>query len=204
MPDLVTALLHEFSAVEWLAAAATLANVWLLVRADVRNFPVGVVSVLLYAWVFWKSALYANLALQLAYYLPFQFIGWWTWLRTGPQHDDDLPVRRLSWHRNALWAALTVAGSLALGFVLQHHTEGHAPFLDAGTTVASLVGQYFLTRKWLENWIYWIVVDVVYAFWLFPDQHLWASALLYVVLLVLACIGYARWIRAARQGLAHA
>ncbi len=201
MPDY--AWLHEFTTVEWIAAIATLLNVWLVVKADVRNFPVGVVAVLAYAWVFWKSQLYANLVLQLVYYLPFQFIGWWVWLRTGPAHDDDLPIRRLSFRENAAWLGGTLAASVAVGVVLARMTDGHAPFLDASTTVASVVGQYMLTRKWLENWYYWLVIDAVYAFWLFPSQHLWASTGLYVILPVLAVIGAARWTKAAQRGAVH-
>jgi len=196
-------LLKQLSPVEWVAAVATLINVWLTVRADIRNYVFGIVGVVLYAWVFWTQSLYANAGLQVLYYLPMQFIGWWVWLRTGPKREDDLPVGRLSTRANLGWAVATVLGTVAVGLLMDRTTDNPQPYVDGFTTVASVVGQYMLARKWLENWWYWIVVDVVYAGYLFPKMGLWVSAGLYVILLVLCIVGLRGWLEANRKGAAH-
>ena len=65
---------------------------------------------------------------------------------------------------------------------------------NAAVTAMSITAQYLLTHKRIENWILWIAVDVLYAFWIFPTQHLYVSAVLYFVLLVLAAIGLVQWL----------
>lgn len=196
--------LKQMTWVEWGAAAFTLVNVWLVARADIRNYPFGVVSVILYAWVFWTQHLYANFWLQLAYYLPMQFIGWWVWLRTGPEKDDDLPVVGLSPRARLGWIGATAVGTGLAGLLMARTTNNPQPYVDAFTTVGSVIGQYMLTRKWMENWIAWLAVDVVFVFWLFPRAGLWASTVVYAVLMVICAIGLAKWIEAAGQGKAHA
>jgi nicotinamide mononucleotide transporter len=194
----------ELGALEWAAVSTTLVNVWLTIRADIRNFIFGIVAVVLYGILFWQQKLYANMALQFAYYLPMQAVGWWIWLRTGPKKDDDLPIRRLSWRSRCWWLLGTGWTTVLVGWALAKFTDGHIPYLDAGTTAASIVGQYLLTRKWVENWAFWIGVDIVYVGWVFPCQKLWLSTGLYFVLLVMSAIGLRAWLRAEKKGLVHA
>lgn len=196
----LSALLHELSAIEWFAVVATLLNVWLVMRADTRNFPIGIVSVIAYAYVFWSAKLYANFALQLIYYLPMQVIGWWVWLRTGPKKDDDLPIKTLTLSQNGLWIIVTAIGTGIAGYLLSFTTDGHIPYVDAFTTALSVIGQYMLTRKWMENWFYWIVADIIYVFWLFPSQKLFVSTGLYTVLLIMAVNGLLKWRKASLVG----
>jgi nicotinamide mononucleotide transporter len=94
------------------------------------------------------------------------------------------------------WAAgLAVAGlvtTLCLGLALKYRTDAALPFPDAATTAFSLAAQWMATRKWLENWLVWIVVDVAYVA-VCVSQHLYAMAALYAVFLVLAVLGYKEW-----------
>jgi nicotinamide mononucleotide transporter len=196
--------LKQMTWVEWLAAAFTLVNVWLVSRADIRNYPFGIVSVILYAWVFWTQRLYANFWLQVAFFLPMQFIGWWVWLRTGPEKDDDLPVAGLSTTARAGWIGASIVGTGLVGLLMSRTTNNPQPYVDAFTTVGSVIGQYMLTRKWMENWIAWLAVDVVFVFWLFPRAGLWASTGVYAILMAICVMGLLKWIRAAREGAAHA
>lgn len=185
---------------EGLAAAATLVNVWLLVRASIWNWPWGAIAVVAYAVVFWRSRLWSSMALQLAYYLPMQLVGWWSWSRTGPAGDDDLPVTTLSPRARLAWVAGGAVLALALGGAMARLGAAQS-WGDAGVTAASVVGQALMTRKKLEHWACWIVVNVTYAAWLLPRQGLWLSAALYAVLLVLAVRGWRTW--AASLGGAH-
>ena len=196
--SILQAIAAELSWVEIAAAVATLVNVVLVARNSIWNWIWGIVAVALYAYVFWSRSLFSSLALQVIYYLPMQFYGWWVWLRCGPQRDDDLPITQLSWSARAFWLAVNVPLTLALGYAMSERGAAMS-YTDAAVTSLSIVAQYLLTQKRIENWLFWIAVDIVYAFYLFPSQKLYVSAGLYGVLLILATLGFLQWHRLMRQ-----
>jgi nicotinamide mononucleotide transporter len=189
------------SLIEWVAAITTLVNVYLVLKNSIWNWLWGFIATALYAYVFWKSELYSNMWLQIAFYLPMQVIGWWMWLRGGPKKDDDLPITRLSNPARATWFLISLPVAAAWGgaawwlAVQAHQPIPVLPVLcaDAFTTGMSVIGQILLTRKHIENWAWWVVVNVIYAFYLLPAQKLWVSSGLYVILLVMAVLGWREW-----------
>ncbi|HUQ13486.1 MAG TPA: nicotinamide riboside transporter PnuC, partial [Novosphingobium sp.] len=98
------------NALEWLAAALGVANIALLVRRSVWNYPFGMAMVALYGAVFWQARLYAEAGLQ-AFFFAAQAWGWWLWVRVG-RDDDRVPVRWLDGPSRAVWAVVTAALSL--------------------------------------------------------------------------------------------
>jgi nicotinamide mononucleotide transporter len=86
---------------------------------------------------------------------------------------------------------------------LIHRSASQTPLLivslDAWTTAASVIGQYLMTRKYIENWIVWFLADVIYTFLLFPMQKLYPTTLLYFILTLMAVQGYRDWLRLMRQ-----
>ncbi len=190
----VSKLVSELSPLEWVAAAVTLANVLLAMRARIWNFPVGAVSAALYGVVFYQQKLYANAGLQVIYYLPMMVVGWVVWMRTGPTKQDDLPIQSPGRNMNLWFALATLLAMIPLQFLLSR-INGTATWLDAFTTAISITGQIYLTKKWIENWAYWVVGNAVYAFVLFPGLKMWASTGLYCVMLTLSFIGWWQWSR---------
>lgn len=198
-------LAAELGPIEWVAAGVTLVSVILCMRAVLSYFPVALVSVFLYFYVFLQFDLKFNAGLQVLVYFPLLVIGWWHWMKGGPKQQDDLPIRRQGAVGNAVCVAVIVLGTWLLPRLLTPgEPETLKAYADAGTTVASVVGQYLLTRKYVENWIVWVVVDAVCCFYLFPSQGMWATTLLYFILLILAVVGWVKWTRAQRVGAAHA
>jgi nicotinamide mononucleotide transporter len=195
------------SALEWIAAIATLVNVFLVMRGSLWNWPWGILAVVLYGKVFLDAQLYANTWLQVGYYLPMQVLGWWFWLRGGPKKSDDLPVTRLSTRARLGWVLVAVPLSAAWGCLSWWlATSARQPIppmpvrlADAATTGLSVIGQILLTQKKIENWAVWVLVNVVYAFYLLPVQKLWVSAGLYFVLLGMALQGWRSWVRMERE-----
>lgn len=170
--------------------------VWLVVREQVWNWPIGLANNLVFFVLFLRGRLFADMALQLVYFV-LGVYGWWNWL-----HGDRggratiLPTTRREWVTLA-WAV--PAGTVALREVLQA-VNGAAPFWDALTTVLSLAAQYLLCRKRLENWFFWIVADVVYVP-LYLSRGLPLTAMLYAVFLAMCLAGLrAWWPRCVRQG----
>ena len=186
------------SPVEILASLTGLISVYLTVRNKIANWPWGIVSVLLFGWLFWSSRLYSDAGLQILYFLPMQFYGWWLWKKAGPQQNDDLPVTLLSPAGRAGGLAITVFLALGLGYIMSTHTNAALPYWDASLTAASIVAQYLDARKKLESWLIWIAVDLVSVFYLYPKQHLYVTTGLYALFLVLAVAGLIRWGKLAR------
>jgi len=174
------------------AVAFTLVAVYLTTRQVIWCWPLGMVSVTLYAVVFFEARLYADTGLQ-GLYFALAAYGWWAWTRGGEDHGA-LEVSRASARTGAiLLMAATIAG-LALGRTLSQLTDASLPFLDSTLTSLSIAAQLMQTRKLLENWLVWIAVDLFYVgMFLYKDLYLTAG--LYSIFLVLATMGYMQWRR---------
>jgi nicotinamide mononucleotide transporter len=133
-------------------------------------------------------------------YLALSVYGWYQWLHGG-EHHTALRVSRASPRLLATLAVLNLAAWLLLATILRQ-TDAALPRLDALLTTTSLVAQWMMTRKILENWFLWIAVDLVYVP-MFISQRLYATAMLYSAFLVLAVMGVVEWRRSlATQGRA--
>ncbi|GAC1398133.1 MAG: nicotinamide riboside transporter PnuC [Thermoanaerobaculia bacterium] len=178
-----------FSPLEIAAILFTLANVWLAVKENLWTWPAGIVSVILYALVFYQSRFYLNAGLQVIYFV-LSVHGWYEWLHGGA-NKTELRVRRTTPRQ---WLACTVIG-LALTaalYWLSLVVNGESPLSDAVTTGFSIVGQWMLNEKLLENWLIWLAVDIIYVP-LFFVGHRTPSALLYAFFCVLCVKGYLDW-----------
>lgn len=179
-------------ALELAGVATGILAVWLTTRQRVLCWPIGIVSVSIFVVVFYRARLYGAMGLQ-AVYIALAVYGWHAWLSGGQAHGR-LTVSRV---RPRVMAWLTAGGSVTtilLAVALARWTDAALPVLDAATTAFSLVAQWMMTRKWLENWLVWLVVDAVYV-GINLSQGLMATGGLYAVYLVLAIIGYREWRR---------
>lgn len=172
------------------------ACVYLVVKENVWNFPIGIANNVFFLALFAGARLYGDAALQVVY-VALGFQGWYLWLRGG-ENRTALRVERAPRRTLLGVAAFVAAGTLALTLVLRY-AKGSAPVLDAFTTVLSLAAQYLLNRKAVENWCLWIVADVVYVY-LYLARGLQLTAVLYFVFLLLCLAGLRSWLRTlARQ-----
>jgi nicotinamide mononucleotide transporter len=180
------------SRVEWVAVVFGIVSVYLSVRENVWSWPTGIINVSLYVYIFLHAKLYADTGLQV-FYIVISFYGWWNWLYGGAGHGE-LHVTRLSRRLAAALPVAGVLGSLALGWFLHKTTDAALPYVDATLTVASLIAQYLMTKKVLENWIIWVAADVAYI-GMYIYKELYPTAFLYAVFLVLASLGWVEWRR---------
>jgi nicotinamide mononucleotide transporter len=181
---------------ETLAAAFGVVSVYLSVRQNIWSWPTAIVNVGLYAFVFHESRLYADMGLQVVYII-ISFYGWYEWLYGG-KNRTELKVSRTSSGLGLLLAAIGIVSTFALGTVLHRTTNAALPYLDSATTSTSLVAQWMMTKKLLENWIVWVTVDVVYI-GMFIYKSLYVTALLYLVFLILSVMGYRQWRATLRE-----
>jgi nicotinamide mononucleotide transporter len=171
-------------------------SVYLTVRQNIWCWPTGLVNVGLFIIVFFQAKLYADMGLQVLYVVLCLY-GWYAWLHGGAHHGplkvSRIPARALG--------GLLVAGvalALPLAFFLRKATDASMPLLDASTSSFSVVAQAMQTKKWIENWWVWILVDVVYV-GMYVVKGLYLTAGLYGLFLVLAVMGLAQWRKARRE-----
>ena len=188
-------------AVEWSGAIAGAVCVYLAARAKILSWPIGIVSVTLYAYFFWSIKLYADAGLQL-FYIITGIIGWWHWSRGGPEHSKA-PIVEMGTAGRIVLVAVTLCATAGLGFVLDTRTDASLPYGDSFTTCFSIVAQVLLMRKVYENWPLWVTVDVV-AIGVYAVKEAWVTCGLYAVFLVLATSGWIRWNRLMKEQTSEA
>ncbi len=195
-PLLAGAFVVWGSPVTWLevvAFALSIAMVVLNIRVDPLGWPLAIASSLLYFLLFWNSRLYGDASLQV-FFAAVAGWGWWQWLRGTDASGQALQVRHLGAQgRIRVLVAIAIAWP-ATALFLRRFTDTDVPWWDAFPTAASVVGQWLLGRKYVENWPVWIVVDVVGAA-LFAYKGLWLTTLLYVVFVAMAGVGWRSWTR---------
>lgn len=181
---------------EILAVLFGIVSVWLSVRENIWSWPTAIVNVALYILVFWQAKLYADMGLQVIY-IALNAYGWYEWLYGGEQRTE-LHVSRAGVRLALLLVAIGAACTALLGHLLARHTDAALPYVDSATTSTSLVAQWMMTRKLLENWLVWVAVDVVYI-GMFIFKGLYLTAGLYAVFLILSAMGWIRWRRSLRE-----
>ena len=170
--------------------------VWLQVKENVWNWPIGIANNILYVIVFWKAGLFADCGLQIIYVI-ISVYGWWAWLRGGEQHTH-LRVSRTT-RTYALWiVSATVAATFAIAWLLKTQTSSTVPWGDSVTASLSLAATYMLSRKMLENWAVWNIANVIYI-GLYIYKSLYLTAFLYAIFFAMCVAGHIRWSKELKQ-----
>ncbi len=175
---------------EFVAAVITAYSIWLGTKQNIWYYPTGLVALVMYTWIYFASKLYAESLLQIVCFA-LMLYGWYEWLHGG-ENKHELPVARTpKWAWNRGIAAGIVGSALVIAMQLRF-TDNPNPYVDSSLLVWSLVAQWMTARKWIENWILWIVINT-FSVPLYIVRHLWFTAGLYVALWILAVLGYLQW-----------
>jgi len=180
---------------EILAVVLAVAYLVLAIRQNIWCWAAAAVSTLLYLFIMYQARLYMESVLQL-FYLLMAAYGWYQWRRGGADGEEltvsTWPVR---FHLLAIGSVLLLV--FISGELLTRYSDAALPFLDSLTTWGAVVATFMVTRKVLENWIYWFVIDAV-SIALYFQRDLFFTAALFFVYLVMIVIGYRSW-RASMQ-----
>ena len=198
-PEIREALASAYAAMTlWEVAAVVLALAYLLLamRENILCWYAAFASTAIYLFLFWDVSLLMESALQL-FYLLIAIYGWWQWRH---RKSDGEPLRIHRWPVTTHLLACTAVGLLTLlfGYVLDNYTSAALPYLDSFTTWGAVVTTYMVTRKVLENWLYWIAIDGA-AIYLYVDRELYLTALLFVLYVILVIIGFFQWLALYRK-----
>lgn len=184
---------------EIIAVFLGIANIILLIRRSIWNYPFGILMVIIYGNIFFEHRLYSDSILQI-FFFTIQCYGWWYWLK-NKDVTGHVIVRKLKPSQYLAYGALSLAFALSLGFTMSINTDADYPFWDSTIASLSVVAQILLSRRYLENWIVWIVVDAL-AIGLFFLKGLTPTAVLYCIFFIMATIGYLKWKSAYHTGVA--
>jgi len=148
-----------------------------------------IASASLYILIFWQVRLYLEAALQV-FYIAMAVYGWFAW----QQKDDEsqTPIRKWSPKQHAMACSTLVFLSVLIGSAMARWTDAASPFVDAATTVSALLATWMVARKLLENWLYWIAIDIA-SIGLYLSRDLSLTAALFAGYVLLAAWGYRTW-----------
>lgn len=165
--------------------------VWLAVVENIWNWPIGIANAAIFTILFTHSRLFADAGLQLVY-IVLGFLGWYWWLKGGA-HKSKLKVSHVKKYEVIALALAGVAATWGFTIFLSRVNDV-APFWDGLTTVSSLIAQYMLTRKYIENWYVWLATDIIYI-GLYATKGLPLTSVLYVIFFSMCLVGVRDWRR---------
>lgn len=178
--------------VEVLGTVFGLFYIFLSIKQSVWCWPFGLVSSVIYIFVFFYSGFYADMGLQF-YYVFISIYGWYNWAFGGKKEINK--ILHITVTSAKLWVKLFIANAILfviISYILINHTDSTIPYWDAFTTAASIVATWMLAQKKIEHWLIWIVVDIV-SLGLYIYKDLFATVILFAVYTILALIGYLEW-----------
>ena len=194
MQDFLTPLFEQFKQTtypEWLATITGLTCIYLAAKENIWNWPIGIINVCCFAYIFIQNKIYGDALLQ-AYFLSTCIYGWYYWNKRA--HTDEKPIVSLKpkgWLLTIL--AVLLLGSI-FGLLLDKYTDSDVAYPDGFCVATSLVAQFLMTRKILENWLLWVFVDICYIP-LFFYKGLLLTTILFIIYTFLAWNGYRSWKR---------
>jgi nicotinamide mononucleotide transporter len=198
MQELWRQFFAEIAATSWLVWTAVILGVAQVLLAKSNNiwlYPAGIISSVLFVWVFIGAMLYAESALN-AYYVIMSVYGWWYWARKKTK--PLVPITCSNQKEKLIAATIVVTGTLTVWWVLLNFTKSNVPFWDALVSATAWAGMWLLARRKIENWIL-LNISNAFAVPLLFYKHLPLSALLTVFLFIIAVLGYFKWKRIIQQ-----
>lgn len=175
----------------------------LVAKGKISNFAFGLVNVALYVYLAYTWKLYGEVMLNALYYLPIQFIGYFTWKKKMSVETGTVKAKTMSGTQLVILAISSAVAVIAYAQVLIK-LGGNTPYLDSTSTVLSVIAQLLMLMMFAEQWLLWIVVNVVsVAMWFVPamtgDAAAISMTIMWAAYLINAIYGYYNWRKMAKE-----
>lgn len=192
--DYILAPYEEYSrldiALEVIGVFFGLLSVYFSKQENILVYPTGIISTGIFVYILFHAGLFGDMSIN-AYYFGMSIYGWYYWLH--PKEDGTAPpITRASQRENLIGIGILLAAFGLVYFVLLNYTSSNVPLIDSITTAIFFVGMWFMARKNIENWIYWIIGDLI-SIPLYLYKGLGLTSFQYVVFTGLAIAGYVSW-----------
>ena len=188
--------LTNVSPAEWLGMLTGVSGVYLSIKEKLWAWPLFILCYATYVYLSWQAALLATLLLNTVFIF-ISIYGWSNWLKASQSDDPKVRIQHTPPRLLIQCGMIIVCFSLFLGGLLDRYSEAFLPYLDAFATSCAFVAQWMLSRKYIENWIFWIAADCIFV-GLWFTQGYYVSAALFMMFIVLAIRGWQTWIRVIR------
>lgn len=175
------------SLISLIALFSGILGVWLTIRQNIWCWPMALISVVTSGIDFYYNRLFGDMALQVIYFLQGLY-GWLVWHVKKNEAFEAVHMPIKHW----LLAASAIIILWPILYYILLVVKGNRALLDALLTAASLVTTYLMTKKWIENWLLWVLIDATYII-LYVVSGLWSYALLYLVFTGMAAYGWIQW-----------
>jgi nicotinamide mononucleotide transporter len=179
------------SYIEILGVLTGLIYLYFSVKQIIWLWPFGILTSLLYMYVFYNAGFYADMSLQI-YYFFISIYGWFHWLKGNKDSSRGLKVSSISKKEWLIYILITILLTIIFGVILSHLHGSNLPYWDAFTTSASVIATWMLARKIIENWLWWVVIDIV-SLGMYLYKGLYPTLLLFAFYTTMAIIGYLQW-----------
>jgi nicotinamide mononucleotide transporter len=180
----------DTTVLEIIAVFFGLLSVWYAKKADVKVYPTGIISVVIYVYICVGVKLYADMGINFVYFI-MSIYGWYAWTKKD-KSKKFLPISFCTKKEHLFNLGMFVFFLAALIYVLSNYTDSNVPYWDSLTTAIFIVGMWLMARKKVENWIFWIVGDAI-SIPLYFYKGLVLTSFQFTVFLVIAVLGYIEW-----------
>ena len=187
-----------------LTAISGVVCVVMVARGNIINYLFGIINVSLYAWISFKAGLYGDAVLNAVYYLPMQFIGWYSWVgRREKQESVTIIARRMKKNERILVAFLAVILVIVTAYILKYFNDPQ-PFKDSATTVLSVMAMFLMVKRFMEQWILWVIVNIIsVVMWIIAfssgESHSALMILMWIFYLINSLNGWITWFKLSRS-----
>lgn len=185
--------------IEILGAVVGIIYLWLEYKANIYLWIVSIIMPLIYLYIYYNAGLYADFAINI-YYLLIALYGWVVWKynfkffskERERKQSEELKITSVPKHIWIKLIAIYLPLQFLIAWILMTYTNSDVPWLDSFTTSVSIVAMWMLAKKYLEQWLVWIVVDMV-SVGLYIYKDLYYTSALYALYTVIAIFGYVKW-----------
>lgn len=181
---------------EILGTIVGLVYLWLEYKASIWLWLTGVIMPAIYIFIYYDAGLYADMGINI-YYLGAAMYGLAVWAMGNKKHEGELPITHTPVKTIMPMAIICIISFLGIAWLLINFTNSDVPWIDSFTTALSIIGMWMLARKFVEQWLVWIVVDIVSS-GLYIYKELYFTSALYALYTVIAIFGYYKWKRLAK------
>jgi nicotinamide mononucleotide transporter len=188
MPQILLWLSQNY--IEIIGAISGILGVWLTARQIIWCWPVALINVVIYIYVFYISKLYADFGLQLFYFF-MTLYGWYNWLYGGTS-NHHLPISRITLKKFIFFFFIGMPAVLITGYLLKNYSDAAYPYWDSFVSVWGIIGTYMMAKKIIEHWILWIIVDIT-CVGIYFYKALYPTTILYFIFTILAVYGLLKW-----------
>ena len=187
----------DSSYLEIIAVIFGLLSVWFAKKENILVFPIGIVSVLIYVYICFYAKLYADMGINFVYFV-MSIYGWYMWSRKD-EKKKVLPISFCSVKEHIINIVMFVFFFIVLSYVLKNYTDSNVPIWDSLTTAIFIVGMWLMALKKIENWIAWIIGDII-SIPLYFYKGLVFTSLQFTIFLIIAVLGYIEWKKKFEEG----